>query len=332
MTKNYTTLIITIFILIFNMVVFIYPKEIIESSANGLVIWQKKLIPSLLPFIFINNLARESGAFFFLGNLICSPISKVLKLSNLSTITYISSLFSGYPMGTKLVHDNLNSNAIKKAEANNVVLFSNISSPLFVLGTVGATLLSNAQLGVYLLLIQIFSSLFLGYIVSFFHEDFFNQKVQYPKVTSFTYALSFSITNAISTITIIGCYVVILSILYKMLVLIGVMKILSDALTFILIPFGFTSEHSAGLIIGFFEMTSGVVYLTENEPISPQTLSIISGVLAFGGLSINCQCISFLNNTDVSSKKFMAYKFIQATIAFFLTLTTANLMTWIYIL
>lgn len=319
MTKRYTTIIITIFIVFFNIIVFKFPKEIIEASSKGLIVWYKNLIPSLLPFIFLNNISRETGVFYFLGNLICSPLSKLLKISNISTISYISALFSGYPIGSKLVSDNFESNMISKDEARNVALFSNIASPLFIIGTVGSSLFHQKELGFYILFIQIISSLLLGIFLSLFHDDFYTKKIKTPNFPSFYEALNYSINNSIHTITIIGCYVVILSILTEIFLITGVMNSISNIFSLFLSPLGFSENHNISLIIGFFEMTSGLVYLSNNEHINLQSLVVINTVLAFGGLSINTQCISFLSNIKLSTFKFILFRFIQATISAIIT-------------
>lgn len=326
MSKKHTIFIITTFIIIFNITVFKFPKEIIQSSNIGLQVWYKNLVPSLLPFIFVNNLARETGVFHFLGNLICSPISKLLRISNISTISYIASLFSGYPIGSKLIYDNFENGDISKDEGVAVAMFSNIASPLFILGTVGATLFKNAELGLYLLTVQICTSLILGILTSYSHKNFYTPKRKAIETKGFVSALSFSINNSITTITVIGCYVVILSVVTKMFTILGVLNILSKLLTFMLAPFGLTVAHSTSIIIGLFEMTSGVVYLSNNESINIVTASTISFILAFGGLSINSQCISFLSKVNINTTKFLSFKLIQALLAYILTFCTYNIL------
>ncbi len=325
MSKKHITTIITIFVIIFNIVVFKFPKEIIEASNIGLQLWYKSLVPSLLPFIFINNFSRESGVFNFLGNLICSPISKVLKISNISSISYISALFSGYPIGSKLASDNFESGAISKREASVVALFSNIASPLFVLGTVGATFFKNSFLGLYLLTIQIITTLILGFFIRNKHPNFYTTNKSSFNYKPLTEVLSYSVSNSITTILIIGCYVILLTILTKIVAILGLMDFLIKLLLVILSPLGFTESHAIGIIMGFFEMTSGVFYVAQNTGISVQSISIVNLILAFGGLSINSQCISFFGKIGLKSSTFFLYKIVQSLIAFLLTYITFDL-------
>ncbi len=322
MSKKYTILIITTFLIIFNIVVFKFPKEIIESSVRGLNIWAKSLVPSLLPFIFVNNLARDTGVFHFLGNKICAPIAKVFKISNISAISYISALFSGYPIGSKLASDNYESKFISKEEASTVALFSNIPSPLFTLGTVGVTLFHDRNFGLYLLVIQISSSFLLGLLATSKNKKHFcYQNLPYI-YRPFSQILNNCITNTIATITTIGVYVVLLSILTKVFTILGVLKFISIILCHILSPIGLTEELGNSIVIGFFEMTSGLVYISENEGVTQLSASIISFILAFGGLSINSQCMSFLGNIGVNFLKFLSAKLIQGFIALILTYFT----------
>ncbi len=325
MSKKHITIIITIFVIIFNIVVFKFPKEIIEASNMGLQIWYKNLVPSLLPFIFINNFSRESGVFYFLGNLVCSPISKLLRISNISSISYISALFSGYPIGSKLASDNYESKAISKDEARVVALFSNIASPLFVLGTVGATFFKNPILGIYLLSIQVVTTFILGLTIRNKHSNFYCKHKAIFKTKPITEVLSYSVSNSITTILVIGCYVILLTILTKIIAILGVMDLLINMLLILLAPLGFTESHAIGIIMGFFEMTSGVFYIAQNNGITVQSVSVVNLVLAFGGLSINSQCISFFGNIGLKAATFFLYKLVQSSIAFLLTLTTFNI-------
>ncbi len=324
-SKKHITTIITIFVIIFNIVVFKFPKEVIEASSMGMQIWYKNLVPSLLPFIFINNFSRESGVFHFLGNLVCSPISKTLKISNISSISYISALFSGYPIGSKLASDNFESGATTKEEACNVALFSNIASPLFVLGTVGASFFKNSFLGLYLLLIQIVTTFIIGVAIRNKHHNFYTKNIVNFKSKPLTEVISYSVSNSISTILVIGCYVILLTILTKIAAILGLMNIFSQLLLIVLAPLGFTNAHTEGLIVGFFEMTSGVFYVSQNSDISTQSISIVSFVLAFGGLSINSQCISFFGKIGLNVSTFFLYKTTQALIAFLLTYITYSI-------
>lgn len=335
MFKKSTIYIISIFILIFNIVVFKFPKEIINASTNGLLMWGNRLVPSLLPFIFINNLAREFGVFHLLGNLLCSPLSRLLKISNISSISYISALLSGYPIGAKLVSENYISNDISMEEAKRVSYFTNTASPLFILGTVGTILLNNKYYGIYLLIIQIFSSLLLGLILAKSQKTTYstlnvNVNSVFKASDNPSALLSLCITNSISTITIIGCYVIILSVVTEIFTILGVLNAMSYILCLLLSPLGFDLVNTKAIIIGFFEMTSGVVYLS-NSKITPINIAIISFILSFGGLSINFQCLSFLQIINISNFKFLLYKLIQATISFIIVLLTFDLVNTIII-
>ncbi len=324
MLKKYTIPIITTFLIIFNIVVFKFPKEIIESSITGLNIWYKSLVPSLLPFIFVNNLARDTGVFHFLGNIVCAPLSKTLKISNISAISYISALFSGYPIGSKLASDNFENGYITKEEARKVAFFTNIPSPLFTIGTVGVTLFNNKTLGLYLLAIQIASSFLLGLLIS--KGSISNSTPRnLPYIYKpFNQVLSSCITNTISTITIIGVYVVLLSVLIKFFTILGLLQLFSTILCAILTPIGLEEVLANGIVIGFFEMTSGLVYISQQNTIDILNVSISSFILAFGGLSINSQCISFLDKIGMTFSSFLLSKFIQGVIAFTITILTFN--------
>ena len=71
---------------------------------------------------------------------------------------------------------------------------------------------------------------------------------------------------------------------------------------------------SEGVMSGIVEMTKGAKILSSIQ--SPLSISLISMLIAFGGLSIIFQSLSFLSNTKVKFGKFILGKALQSVIAF----------------
>ena len=79
--KNIITYIISIIIIIFNILVILYPSEIITSAKNGLLLWFNNVIPSLLPFIIGTNLLTLTGCTKLIGLIIEPLTQKLFKIS-----------------------------------------------------------------------------------------------------------------------------------------------------------------------------------------------------------------------------------------------------------
>ncbi len=116
-------LIISILILFFNISMFIFPKEIIEGTKNGLYLWLNNVIPVLLPFIVFNNILRETKALTALPNWLFKPFAKILSISTNTAKYYMLAVLTGYPLGLKISSELFENNEISKAEFLHIIKF-----------------------------------------------------------------------------------------------------------------------------------------------------------------------------------------------------------------
>ena len=80
-------------------------------------------------------------------------------------------IISGYPVGAKVVCNLYDNKICSKSEAERLIAFTSNSGPIFILGSVGISLLGNAQIGKILLIAHILSSLFVGIIFRFWKQN-----------------------------------------------------------------------------------------------------------------------------------------------------------------
>jgi uncharacterized membrane protein len=73
------------------------------------------------------------------------------------------------------------------------------------------------------------------------------------------------------------------------------------------------------LIIGILEITSGSKMMSQ-LPVSSANLGFLNFILAFSGVSIYLQSLSFVNNTKINKRVFLISKLTQAFIALCLSL------------
>ena len=138
-------------------------------------------------------------------------------------------LISGYPVGAKIVSNFREKGVCTKEEAERMLAFTNNSGPLFIIGTVGISLFGNTMIGILLFITHILACISVGIVlnISSIHQrknipsysqlqntkEYFSTK-QSNQVTfsSLGEVLGKSITNSISTILLIGGFVVIFSV------------------------------------------------------------------------------------------------------------------------
>ena len=245
--------IITIFAIYFNVLIIIFPKEIIKSAKNGLLLWYNFALPSLLPFIIGTNILKSTNFPIYLSKKLSPIFNKIFKISGNGAFPIVCGMLSGYPLGAKLTCDLYNENKISKSEAQRILCFSNNSGPIFIIGTIGTQMLNNSALGYKLLAIHIFSAITLGMLLGIVSKKD-NKKCIYHKslIKPIGELLNTSISNGIETIVAIGGYIVFFSILYTLLSKTQVISFLSKPLCIL----GMDQYTSKGIISGLLEITN----------------------------------------------------------------------------
>lgn len=130
------------FILLFALIAF--PAEALKGAATGLDICIKAVVPSLLPFMLLSSVAVRSGSGEKLGKLLSALLP---SLDKSICICFITGLLGGYPCGAKSVGEMVRQGCISQRDGEKALAFCNNSGPLFIVGTVGTALYSDARVG-----------------------------------------------------------------------------------------------------------------------------------------------------------------------------------------
>ena len=128
--------------------------------------------------------------------------------------------------------------------------------------------------------------------------------------------LSNSINNSISTILLIGGFVVIFSVILSILNRTQILDMLSMLLKPILQIFNIDTDFAKPLLSGIIELTNGVKQVSgiHIKAIS-QNIILCAFLLGFGGFSVLLQVFSIVSKTDLSMKKYVAGKLMQGILA-----------------
>lgn len=277
-----------------------------NSVKNGLILWFNFVLPALLPFMISINLLKATPFPLILSKILSPVSNKIFRLSSYGIFAAVSGFLTGYPMGAKLVSELYLEKKINKKEAQYLISFTNNSGPLFIIGTVGTGLLKSRSTGFFLLAIHYTSALIIGLLLPKPKSQ--NTYIDFHKTFNIGKELKNSIYNSIEAIVLVGGYIVFFSI---------ICSILKAFLT----PLNINTYIKA-LIFGALEITNGCKELNFKTPLS---LSLISGIIAFGGISIHSQSIGYISSTDLSVKKYILSKFFQGIIAFFLCFTALTI-------
>lgn len=310
--------------------VFVYNLEsCIDAALIGVNLVVKTIIPTIFPFAVICNLLISyDGVSLYskiLGPILCKP----LKLSKSSSFPIVASFLSGYPLGCKYCCDLYSLGYIDKREFERLLNIASNASPMFIIGSIGATMLGDIKLGFILLIGNYLSSIIVG-ILTINHTKTSSSMKELPKNNAninFGSALKSALDNGINTTLQVGAFVILFSI---------IISIIKNN-TFISIVFYNIEEFLNlpkysiyGLFLGSVEFTNGCKLITTLPLTLPIKLAIISFICSFSGLSVIAQISSFVYKYNISIAKYSFIKFIQGVISFSITFIISSIFSLQY--
>lgn len=310
-----------IFYYIFSITVFliasfciISPSEMINSAKNGISLWFNIVLPSLFPFLILSDLIQKSAITKVFEKLLSNIMKPIFKLPGISSLAIFLGMTGGYPIGAKITSDLRNNNSLSKTEAKRLLAFSNNSGPLFISGAIGIGLYKNASIGFLLLISHYISALLVGILFRFYKKEKVtpNSKnlIQFSfiKLSSLGETLTNTVKKAITTVTVIGGFIVIFSILTTILEKTGLLLLISK----IIMP-NLDTDFSASIISGILEVTNGVNRIFNLSSVNlTAKLIVTSALIGFGGFSVHMQTLSVISSSDIGSSTYFIGKTLQS--------------------
>lgn len=280
----------------------LHPAEGLSCAKSGMTLWLNTLIPTLLPFIILTGiLSRIDGI-----QKILSPLDSFFRIflgtGSWGGYIFILGILCGYPLGAKLASDLYASHKISKKEALYLTTFCNNPSPAFVI-----TYLSRLCLKNVVSPLLIFGSIFSADLICmlFFrfavyknslsdYQTSLSPKNTISKTVPQKNLLDVSIMNGFETITRLGGYILLFSILA------GCIRYYHPLPAFY-----------QYLLLGFTEITTGLSLIASSGLPSAIRIFISVSATASGGLCILAQTRSILHH-DLSLLPYAVSKCISA--------------------
>ncbi|RHV90457.1 hypothetical protein DXA96_06865 [Lachnospiraceae bacterium OF09-33XD] len=94
MKKKYLLLFLPLLLFLF-----LFPKESLQASGQGVDLWFHTVLPTLLPFIILSNILVRSGFILPLLARLNPLWNRLLGISSGGAYAWILGLLCGYPMG-----------------------------------------------------------------------------------------------------------------------------------------------------------------------------------------------------------------------------------------
>ena len=289
--------------------VLIDPDTYVQSALTGLELFGTKVAPSLFPFFFFTGILTRLGAAEGMGRIMRRPIGLLYNAPGCGGYVWCMSILSGYPVGAKLVRELYDGKAVNGRQACTIASFTSTSGPLFIVGTVAASMFHAAKAGYILLAIHFIAALANGFLYRAKNRRG-GTAVTLPRMR-ISAALSESMKSALISCLTVGGFVVIFGMAADAVYNTGLITALAKPLSRIM-PNG-SVTLAEGLLLGLVEVTRGAAHMAGEDIYA--ALPCLSFILAFGGLSIILQSLSFLSACGISAGKFLRMKFTQSFIA-----------------
>ena len=262
-----------------------FPSQTLLGATNGLLLWFQIIIPTLLPTLIISNVLILSNAIPYITIYIGPVFQKLFSLSPNGSFAALSGFLCGYPVGAKVTADLVKNKQISLKEGNYLLSFCNNTSPNFISSYIisqqfGATSLLIPSLGILYVANYICSLLFRKcYGITKIHTKYDRKKL------CFHFEIfDRAIMNAFETITKIGGYLILFSVLFQWTKL------------------------------PILEITTGIPFLISNTSSFIYSYVSVMCLTSFGGLCSIAQTSSVLHGSGLSILFYTIEKLITALV------------------
>ncbi len=296
------------------------PGEAIAGARDGLALCGNVIVPSLFPFFVLSSLVVDLGFAAWLGRLMEPVMRPLFRVGGSCAAAVAMGFIGGYPVGARTALQLYQQGLCSKTEAERLLAFCNNSGPAFILGVVGAGVFGSGKVGLLLYLTHAAASLLVGLLFRFYGGAE-KGRARSVRATFETVRASTAFTGAVgkalrSTLNICA-FVIFFAVMLRLLSAYGVLSALAGLLGL----FGVGEEWARRLVAGLLEVSSGVSSLTGA---GSSGVSMAAFMLGWAGLSVHCQVLSFIGDSGLSVRTYIAGKLCHGLLAAALTWAAAR--------
>ncbi len=307
MKRNFKSFVVIFILFIFITLLFRNSTNISDVIIFSSNLFIKNVFPSLFPMFIISYILIEIGFPIFLGNIFNKITSKLFKVKKEASFVFFISLISGFPSSAKSINDLINKDLISDYDGEKILLFTFFSNPLFIINTIGNSYLGNVRYGYLILISHILGNIIIGLIFrnykSYYNDNnnisirdnikLFNNNINKANIFKVFFK---GIKEGISTL--FNVYAVITT----FLIIVSLFSINS-------------SNIYNSIIIGFFEITSGLKFISFSKCNMYIKLLFSCFFVSFGGLSVHTQIMNILEDKKIKYLPFLIARFLHGIIS-----------------
>ena len=301
--SRHPALTIPILILFFSMLSF--PQTVFTGASYGLVLWFRHVLPTLLPYMILINVLICTPALHWICRITSPFLCPLLGTSYYGTFAVLTGFLCGYPMGAKTASDLLDTQKISRSEASYLLSFCNNTSPAFILSYVVAQNMKERNLCIPFFLILTFTPLMLSFIFRLFYR-LPESSCSFPQVTPGSFSnpsesisdsfLDRCILNAFESVTKVGGYMMMFSVLIQLLA-----SVLPNTIFSL-------------LLYSSLEISTGIRLLFSSALYTTEKIILCAFLTSFGGWCCIAQTYSMISSSQLPILPYITAKLVTALV------------------
>ena len=301
--SRHPALTIPILILFFSMLSF--PQTVFTGASYGLILWFRHVLPTLLPYMILINVLICTPALHWICRITSTFLCPLLGTSYYGTFAVLTGFLCGYPMGAKTASDLLDTQKISRSEASYLLSFCNNTSPAFILSYVVAQNMKERNLCIPFFLILTFTPLMLSFIFRLFYR-LPESSCSFPQVTPGSFSnpsesisdsfLDRCILNAFESVTKVGGYMMMFSVLIQLLA-----SVLPNTIFSL-------------LLYSSLEISTGIRLLFSSALYTTEKIILCAFLTSFGGWCCIAQTYSMISSSQLPILPYITAKLVTALV------------------
>ena len=306
---------VILLLVVFALALMTAPQQAMEGAQHGLSLCFNVIVPSLFPFFVLSSLVVDLGLAAYLGRALEGVMQPLFRVNGCCGSALALGFLGGYPVGARTAIQLYEQGLCSRGEAERLLAFCNNSGPAFILGVVGAGVFGDGRIGLLLYATHALASVLVGLLFRFHGAHTPRparrtpaskpiQAVNFP--AAFTGAVTRSFQNTLNICAFVTFFAVVLQLLEQT----GGLALCTRLLGLL----GLSAQWSQRMIAGLLELSSGVSSLSTAGQLAQQ-ISMAAFMLGWAGLSVHCQVLSFLVDSGLSPRTYLAGKFCHGLLA-----------------
>lgn len=316
-----------------------YPKETFDAAILGVNLWWTIVFPSLLPFFIFSELLMGLGVVHFIGVLLEPLMRPLFNVPGVGSFALSMGLASGYPMDAVITCKFRKNRLCSAVEAERLLSFTNTADPLFMFGAVAVGMFGMPELGAVLAAAHYLASFLVG-IVFRWHGANDKDKAAPPSLSPLALCkqafqalyqarredqrplgqlMGDAVKTSMQTALLIGGFIILFSVLLKILTLLGTVQLLTQLFATLLAGCGWSPQLAPALVSGLFEIDLGTLAASQAAAPLDERLAAAGAIIAWSGLSVHGQVASIVIESGIRMAPYMFARLLHALLAAALT-------------